>query len=105
MSAQASHASANSLIRYLAKNPDRLAEFAALGNSGSRITLKAKNLGGIERAYREAQEAGLPCYLMIESGHVIEGTVFDGSPIATAIGIGPCTPEQARPITKRYQCL
>lgn len=105
LSAQAAHASANSLIRFLERHPDRLREFAALGHSGSRITLKAKTLAQLERAYEEAQAAGLPCYLMIDSGHTMPGTPFDGSPIVTALGIGPCTKEEARAITRRFQCL
>jgi peptidyl-tRNA hydrolase len=105
LAAQASHASANSLIQYLVRYPERLPEFANLKNSGSRVAMKGKNLAALERAYHEAQEAGLPCYLMSDSGHVMEDTVFDGSPVVTALGIGPCTQEEARPITKRFQCL
>lgn len=105
LAAQTAHCASQSLIEFLCLHPDYLQVFKRLGKSGSRIALKAKNLGQIERAYAEAQAAGLPCALFEDSGHIIPGTVFDGSPIITGLGIGPCTKEQARPITKRFQCL
>lgn len=105
LSAQAGHAYSNSLIRFLAAHPEQLGIFASLGFSGSRVTLKAPNLAALERAYEQAKAAGLPCYLMSDSGHVMPGTPFDGTPVVTALGIGPCTREAARPICKRFQCL
>jgi peptidyl-tRNA hydrolase len=109
LASQAAHCAAKSLIEYLHANLDQaptlIAQFRALGKSGSRIALKAKNLGHVERAYREAKAAGLPVALFSDEGHIVEGTAFDGGPVITGLGIGPCLPSQARPITKRFNCI
>jgi len=69
----------------------------------SIVILKAKRLKDFERALEMAQGSGLPFARHIESGHVIPGTDFDGRPILTSFGIGPCRRDQAREITKRFQ--
>jgi peptidyl-tRNA hydrolase len=55
-------------------------------------------------AYEKAQQAGLITSLIIDKGHVMLPH-FDGSPIVTALGIGPCTKEQANKITKRFELV
>jgi len=103
--AMASHACAGSLLQYLSKYPRRLTEFASGQFSGSRVIVKAKNLGMLERAIKEAEAAGLPHYLMVDEGHV-SPPGFDGvTPVPAALGIGPATRDRLRPITKRFQIL
>lgn len=72
---------------------------------GTQIILEAKNEAAILRAYQEAQDAGLITSLIIDKNHIIPGTAFDGNPIITALGIGPCTKEQATAITKRFRAI
>ncbi|MBB4861245.1 PTH2 family peptidyl-tRNA hydrolase [Pseudomonas nitritireducens] len=71
---------------------------------GSKVALKAKNQQQLVKAYVQARELGLPCALVADRTHVMPPH-FDGSPIITACAIGPCTKAQARPITKKFQCL
>lgn len=71
---------------------------------GTNVVLKSKNLNQLERAYREAKAAGIPCVLIEDEGHVMP-PFFDGSPIITALGIGPATREQVQHITKKFNLL
>lgn len=105
LAAQAGHALCNSLLQFIAQHPERLAEFLDRGGSGSRVLLRARHLADLERARDEAVALGLPCYLMVDTGHVLPPH-FDGStPVPTALGIGPCTRDAARPVVKRFRCL
>jgi len=104
LAAMAAHAASQSLIEFLSRDPQWIPRFKDLGKSGSRILLKAKNLSQLLRAHEAAMSADLPCALFEDSGHILLPH-FDGSPIITSLGIGPCTRKQAHHITKRYNCL
>jgi PTH2 family peptidyl-tRNA hydrolase len=71
---------------------------------GTNVCLKSKSLHHLMRAYEEAQSTGLPCVLITDSGH-IHPPHFDGSPIITALGIGPCLRSDIHHITKRFSSL
>lgn len=81
--------------------PELTSQYRGTGH-GTKISMYAKNLHQLLRAYKEARLAGLPCVLVIDRGHVIPGTPFDGNPIITAVGIGPVYQEEVEHITKRY---
>lgn len=98
--AQCGHAYQFSLNAARALNPNIDAEYEGTGN-GTKLCMYAKNEGQLMRAFREAKAAGLPCALIVDRGHVIPGTAFDGKPILTAIGIGPCFKDEVAHITKR----
>lgn len=100
LSAQTGHAYQNALEEARKLSPDIEAQYKGTGN-GTKICMYAKNLGQLMRAYTEAKAAGIPCSLVIDRGHKLP-PFFDGSPIITALGIGPVYSEQAHPITKRY---
>lgn len=55
---------------------------------GTKIVLVAKHQTDLEWAYARAQRDGIPCSLITDSGHVLPPH-FDGSPVMTAVGIGP----------------
>lgn len=103
LAAQAGHAYTDALFDCLDRDPATAQRYRR-GHGGSKVTLKAKNEFALRRALREAQEAGLPCALVTDSGHVLLPH-FDGSPVVTALGIGPCTWEEARFIAKRFNCV
>lgn len=103
--AQLGHAFCDSLEDARRKDPNLVANYRNDEKGGSKVALRVRNQNQLLRAYNEAREAGLPCSIVVDREHVIEGTAFDGSPIITAVGIGPCTQEQARHITKRANCL
>jgi PTH2 family peptidyl-tRNA hydrolase len=104
LAAQAGHAYTDALCTAQEIAPESAERYRIDGLGGSKVTLKAKNLNQLLRAYNEARAAGLPCAVIVDREHVLPPH-FDGNPIITAIGIGPCTPAQARAITRRYQCL
>ena len=103
MASQAIHASRLSLLKYLKDNPHRAEEFITLNTCGSAVTLLARHIADLERAQREAEQAGLPYALFSDSGHIMPPH-FLGDPITTALAIGPAPREAMRSITKRFQC-
>lgn len=104
LSAQSGHAYTDSLCSAFEQDPNRVRDYRNLDKGGSKVTLKAKNSNQLLRAYKEAKEAGIPCALIVDQHHVLP-PYFDGSPIITALGIGPCTQSECKSITKRFRCL
>lgn len=105
LASQACHAAKNCVLLASRRDPELLRVYQGPDFIGTQIILKAKNQGALERAYEAAQEAGLITSLITDKTHVIPGTAFDGNPIVTALGIGPCTQEQAHAITKRFSAV
>lgn len=105
LSAQAGHAYTDVLFEAQHTDPERVAKYRNLDTGGSKVTLKARNQSQLIRALNEAREAGIPAVPVVDANHIIPDTPFDGSPIITAIGIGPCTQSEVRHITKRFNCV
>lgn len=87
---QAGHAFLDS---FLNAPPDIQFEYVATGH-GTKVVLVAANELALQSIYYIAQDHELPCALVTDSGHVMPPH-FDGSPIITAVGIGPTTREKA----------
>jgi peptidyl-tRNA hydrolase len=105
LSAQAGHAYGDSICNSRETHPEIYNAYRAVdGNGGSKVTLQAKNVNHLMRAYNEAIAYGLPCAIIVDREHILPPH-FDGSPIITAVGIGPCTKIDAKNITKRFQCV
>lgn len=104
LAAQACHAAKNCAILAQRHNPELLRLYQGPDFIGTQIILKAKNEAALQRAYEEAQEAGLISSLIIDQGNIYPG-FSEGEPIVTALGIGPCTREQAHAITKRFSMV
>ena len=71
----------------------RQAEHTAFGEHlGTRVVLGGtiSQLMAIEYA---CIQLGIPCYRVVDEGHVY-GPDFDGYPIITALGFGPCTEKE-----------
>jgi PTH2 family peptidyl-tRNA hydrolase len=68
---------------------------------GTKVTLQG-SLEQLGRAVEKLEWAGIPHYLMIDSGCP---DFFGGKPIITALGIGPATRSQVSNITRRFQLL
>ena len=86
LAAQAGHAYTDTLYDAHDNHPERFEAYRVLG---SKVTLKVKNESQLLQLYKGFKELGLPCALVTDSQHVIPGTAFDGSPIITAVGVGP----------------
>jgi peptidyl-tRNA hydrolase, PTH2 family len=65
-----------------------------------KITVVAKNLAALERAYKECQEALIPSSFIVDEGR----TVFV-EPTATVVGIGPCYRSDLPKFVKRLQLM
>lgn len=104
LSAQAGHAYTNTLNDALRINPKRYHEYFDDNKGGSKVCMKSKNENKILLAYNKARELNLPCSIVVDREHVFPPS-FDGSPIITALGLGPCTREEAKIITKKFNCL
>jgi len=104
LAAQAGHAYTDALLDCLTRRPELVERYRSRDNAGSKATLQAKNEAALRRAYQECLEAGLPCSLIIDENHILPPH-FDGSPIVTALGIGPVSRADARPVVKRFKCV
>lgn len=104
LAAQAGHAYTDALCAALDQDPERFHNYRIDGTGGSKVTLKAKNESKLIKAYNQCLELGIPCAIIVDREHVLPPH-FDGSPIITALGIGPCTQEEVREITKRFNCV
>lgn len=104
LAAQAGHAYTDALTNAQESHPDNVKYYRNRQSGGSKVTLKAKNEDHLIKAYNQAIAAGLPCSIIVDQGHILPPH-FDGSPIITALGIGPCTKEQVKQITKKFQCV
>lgn len=103
LTAQAGHAYLNAYIEASRIRPEIAAAYQATG-LGTKVCLVASSEFRLLRAYEEARQAGLPCALIIDQHHVYPPH-FDGSPIITALGIGPARKDEVRSITKRFSLL
>lgn len=99
---QAGHAYLNAYLQCLKINPE-IAELYQQDGIGTKVCLKAP-LNKLQKAYEHAIEQGIPCDLIIDSGHIMLPH-FDGSPIITALGIGPILRQDIQHIIKRFQVV
>ena len=92
---QAGHAFLDSL---LSASPDQISAYRA-PDGGTKIVLTVPGERELCALFHKTKLAGLPCAIVVEQNHVMP-PVFDGSPIVTAIGIGPIERSRARPLTR-----
>jgi peptidyl-tRNA hydrolase len=96
---QAGHAFLDS---FLTAPPDNVHAYIADG--GTKIVLTVPGERELCDLFHKAKMAKLPCAMVIEETHIMPPH-FDGSPVVTAIGIGPLPRNQARQITKGLPLL
>jgi peptidyl-tRNA hydrolase len=71
------------------------------GRHGTKVALVAPSLDHLLGAQADAERLGLPAALVVDSGHILPPR-FDGSPVVTALGIGPARRSEVRRITNRF---
>lgn len=96
--AQAGHAFVNALLAGLDADDAPARAYARL-RPGTKITLCAP-LSAFDAIESAARACGVPVFRVIDHGHV-EAPDFDGSPIPTALGLGPF--DATRPIPKELK--
>jgi PTH2 family peptidyl-tRNA hydrolase len=101
VASQAGHAYIGAFIQ---SSPEIQAEYHKEfpESPGTKVCLKAENLGQILLAENAAKEAGIPYFRVIDSGCP---NFFDGKPIVTALGLGPATKEQIQHITGKFKLM
>jgi peptidyl-tRNA hydrolase len=102
--AQACHAARLSLLKFLEKHPERGREFTVLNSVGSIVILDAPDLVTLQKMTVQAAARRLPWALFVDSGHIMPPS-FDGSPIVTALAIGPALKSEISPITRHLRCI
>lgn len=81
---QAGHAYLGVFLEAQKSNPDLAAAYAS-DPPGTKVCLQTR-LSKLLRAKAEAEAAGLPTFLVVDSGCP---NFFEGRPTITALGIGP----------------
>lgn len=104
LSAQAGHAFTDAIAAAETLDPTRIKRYRYAGTGGSKITMQAKNAAALIKAYEQLLDEGIPCALIVDQHHILPPH-FTGEPIITALGIGPCTQDEVRHLTKRFQCV
>lgn len=85
--AQSGHAYTNALLHALSQNDPRSRAYARLC-PGTKVCLNGGSHAEMLRLLDRLSVTSLPHIAIIDSGHV-ELPDFDGSPVLTAIGVGP----------------
>src|SRR3546814_8712086 len=70
LSAQSGPAYTDALWACLDQAPENALAYRTTGIGGSKVTIKCKNLGQLERARRECAEAGIPHSVVTDAEHV-----------------------------------
>jgi PTH2 family peptidyl-tRNA hydrolase len=101
IASQAGHAYLGAAVQ---ADPGLLAEYHQdfPASPGTKVCLQAKNLEQIMRAVEAAKQAGIPHFLVVDSGCE---NFFSGTPTVTALGLGPATKAEVNHITKKFQLL
>jgi peptidyl-tRNA hydrolase len=101
MIAQAGHAYVGTILECLRTHPDLETAYHADG-IGTKVALSIPTLDSLLWVQSQAQAAGIPCVLITDQGHM---SFHGGEPTVTALGLGPCTREQCRRFTKRFEVI
>ena len=102
MCSQSSHAALGTFLK--CQDPSIIAEYHSKfpQSPGTKICLAAKTLDQLLRAKEEAEAAGIPAYLVTDSGCA---NFFNGEPTITALGLGPACKDSIKQITKRFKLM
>lgn len=103
MAAQTGHAFLDVFEICRNKDPTRAAEYHN-GSHGTKIVLGVPNEFQLQKILDAVKVAGLPHALIIDSGHVMPPH-FDGTPIVTALGIGPAYRHEISHLTNKFQLI
>ena len=97
--AQSGHAYTDTLLHALQHDDPRASAYAAL-RPGTKVCLSGGSHAEMLRLLDRLSATPLPHVRIVDSGHV-ELPDFDGSPVLTAIGVGPIRRAEAPPFLKR----
>ena len=93
--AQAGHAYLEAYFAATTTAPELASAYRA-DPPGTKVVLIARSLPELLRTAEQASAAGIPIALITDSGHIL-APHFDGSPVITALGLGPARRDQIDP--------
>ncbi len=102
LAAQAGHAFGDALHQAEIQDPERIKHYRNDSTGGSKVLLQAKKEQDLIKAYLQLKEMNIPCAVVVDRNH-IHLPDFDGSPVITGLGIGPCTQAEAKSVLKKFQ--
>jgi PTH2 family peptidyl-tRNA hydrolase len=102
MSSQAGHGYTETLFVCHEQRPELYERYRHKINAGSKATLIAPHEDALLKAAKRCEAAGIPYALFYDEGHVMLPH-FDGNPILTALGIGPVSRKDAKPIVSKFK--
>lgn len=104
MTAMAGHCFVNTILTALEDDKhDLITRYQGPDFIGTKVCLKAKGLPQILNTYERAMDAGLPCALITDQGH-IHPPHFTGEPIIVGMGIGPALRDQTK-FLRKFNCF
>ena len=103
MAAQAGHAFLEAYLAASRQQPERAIQYAS-DPPGTKICLAADDLPELLAVRDYVAALGLPYALITDSGHILPPH-FDGSPIITALGVGPATRKEVGFIARHLQLM
>jgi peptidyl-tRNA hydrolase len=77
---------------------------AYLADGGTKIVLSIAGERELCDLFYKAKVADLPCAMVVEENHIMPPS-FDGSPIVTAVGIGPVERSKAKALTRGLRLM
>jgi peptidyl-tRNA hydrolase, PTH2 family len=104
LSSQAGHGYTDALFDCHDRAPELFYRYKNKINAGSKATLVAKDEAALLKAAHQCEETGIPHALFYDEGHVMLPH-FDGSPILTALGIGPVRRADAKRIVGKFKLV
>ncbi|MBY3155335.1 peptidyl-tRNA hydrolase [Rhizobium laguerreae] len=104
LSAQAGHAYTASLFECIDTQPHHAKRYRLGLNAGTKVTLYCRDEREIRDLEQHCRAVGVPHALFTDEGHVMPPH-FDGSPVVTALGIGPLRRIDAKPLVRKFRCV
>lgn len=103
LAAQAGHAFLGAFTEASKQQPETAQQYAD-DPPGTKVVLGAHNLDELLWIKSLAEFEGIPCSLITDSGHVLPPH-FDGSPVVTALGLGPATRKGVANLIRRLSLV
>jgi peptidyl-tRNA hydrolase len=101
LASQAGHAYVGAAVQAA---PDLLTEYHKdfPDSPGTKVCLGAKDLQSLIKAQEAAIAAGIPSFLVVDSGCA---NFFNGAPTITALGLGPARRAEISNITRKFKLV
>jgi peptidyl-tRNA hydrolase len=101
IASQAGHAYLGAAVQ---ADPSLLADYHAdfPESPGTKVCLETSSLEALIRARDQAVAAGIPAFLVIDSGCA---NFHGGQPIVTALGLGPARRAEINHITRKFKLV